>query len=367
MKPGLPLSRKAPELSRLAGPLGVQVLVAVNFGSPPLGGGDTWRASMRIDSVRSTFFATLVFASVLAASNAIAQTYPSKPVRIVVAYPPGGGADVPARIVAAAIQPTFGQQLIIENRPGASGTIGAAAVAQAAPDGYTILCTDVTAPTYAPAMYKSLPYDAGKDFVIISPIVKTALVLVAGPAWKGANLKQLVEEVKTKTSPSIGQSPSGQLATELFKARTGLNLLLVLYKGASPVLQDLVGGQISLGIVGPNSAGPLIKEGKLRAIAVTSKDRDRAFPDTPSLSEVSPDFNYISWLGMWAPAAVPRDVLARLNSEITRALNNPEVVKKFADQHLEVYPMSLSDGDKFWRSEMVLWPDVIRRAGMKAD
>ncbi len=321
---------------------------------------------MRRPALIGMLAGALALGFALPARNALAQSYPAKPVRIIVAYPPGGGADIPARIVASAVQPTFGQQLIIENRPGASGTIGAAAVAQATPDGYTILCTDVTAPTYAHALYKSLPYDASRDFTIISPIVKTPLVLVAGPAWKG-NLKQLIDEVKAKKSPSIGQSPSGQLAIELLKARTGLDLMLILYKGATPAIQDLLGGQLALAIVGPNSAGPLIKEGKLRAIAVTSKERDREFPDTPSLSEISPDFNYLSWLGMWAPSAVPRDILARLNSEITRALTTPEVIKKFADQHLEVYPMNLAEGDRFWRGEMALWPEVIRRAGIKAD
>lgn len=321
---------------------------------------------MRRPALIGMFFCVLALGLALTARTALAEAYPVKPVRIIVASSPGGGTDIAARIVASAVQPTFGQQLIIENRPGASGTIGAAAVALATPDGYTILCTDGTAPTYAHALYKSLPYDASRDFTIISPIVQTPLVLVAGPAWKG-NLTQLIDQMKAKKSPSVGQPVPAQLAIELLKIRTGLEPVTILYRGTTPLIQGLLRGHLSLAIIGRNSAEPLIKEGKLRAIAVTSKERDREFPDTPSFSEISPDFNYLSWLGMWAPAAVPRDILARLNSEITRALALPEVVKKFADQHLEVYPMNLADGDRFWRGEMALWPEVIRRAGIKAD
>ena len=332
-------------------------------------------AFLKMGGMMSRVFAAALFGTVLAAgvsfvsAEAIAQTYPSRPIRMVVAFPPGGGADIPARILAPVIQASIGQQIVIENRPGASATIGTNIVAKSAADGYTILCTDLGSTVYAQALFKDLPYDPVKELVIVSTIYKTNFMLVSGPGWKGGTtLRDIVQDAKANPGKTgIAMSPASQFAMELLKQRTGLDLLLILYKGSGASITDVIGGQVPLGVFGLNSATGMLKDGKVKGIAVTSGTRLPAHPDIPAFSEISPGYEVASWLGVWAPAGTPRDMLVRLNAEITRAQKTPEVIKAFNTLGVDLWPNNLEETAQIWKAELAIWPDLIRRLGITAN
>ena len=314
------------------------------------------------------FGIVLAVSASLVATRAPAQVYPVKPIRIIVPFTPGGGADVPARLLASAMQPALGQQIVVENRPGGNGTIGTNAVAKAAPDGYTILATSESTTVHAIALYPQLPYDPAKELVAVSTTIKTHYMLIGGPGWKGSSLKDLIEAAKASPGKlTVAMAPNAQFAFELFKVRSGLDLVPVIYKGGAPAVQDVLGGIVPLGLAGANSATALAKEGKLRVLAVTSRQRAAAFPDTPALSETLTDYEAVGWGGIWAPAGTPRDILIRLNAEISRALASSEIVKRFGDIVIDVFPNNLDESAKFWRSELAIWPDLIRKLGITAN
>ena len=297
-----------------------------------------------------------------------AQTYPSKPITMVVPYPPGGGAEIPARVVVPTMQTALGQQIIIESRPGAGGTIGANLVAKAPADGYTILLTDAAATVDAPALFPQLPYDPAKDFVIAGTVLKTYFAIMAGPGWKGATIKELIAE--SKASPkklSVAISPASQVVLGLFMLRMGADVEPVMYKGSALAVQDLLGGHVPLGMFGANTVFPLAKQGTVRVLAITNKTRHPAFPGIPALSESYPDYESIGWLGIYAPAATPRDIVVRLNAAINAAMRDPAVIKRFNEFVADVFPKDVEESNAFWRAELALWPDVIRRLGIKAN
>ena len=297
-----------------------------------------------------------------------AQAFPVKPIRIVVGYPPGGGADLPARSLAAAIQPQLGQQVIVDNRPGGGGSLAANAVAKSAPDGYTLLVTDAGPVVNAPALVKDLPYDPAKELVIASTLAKTYYMVVAGPALKAQTMKDMIAEAKAAPGKlALGHSGIGSqhhLAWEYFKVRTGIDVQSVAYKGSSASMTDVVGGQVPMAIVGPGAAVNLMRAGKVRALGISAPARLPAFPDVPALAEFAPGYTVLAWNGVWAPAAVPKAALARLNAEINRALGTPEMVRQLAEQGLEPLPNGVDESAAFWRAELAIWPDLIRRLGI---
>ena len=298
-----------------------------------------------------------------------AQSWPNKPLRFIVGFPPAGGGDISARIVANAMQ--LGQPVVVENRPGAGGTLAAAAVAKMAPDGYNFVVTDQGATIYASALFKSLSYDPQKDLVPVAPFFRTSFVVVAGPGFKGATLKDLMDEARANPDrvfvgmPGIGTQH--HLSIELFNQKSGVQFKPVPYKGGALSVQDVVGGQIPVALSGLVSTESLVKAGKLRFIAVTSKSRFPNYPDVPALSEVVPGFEAAVWVGLWSPAGLAPELLTRLNAEVSRVLRQPDVIKRYDENGFEPLPRNLAETNALVQSDLATWPDLIRRLRITLD
>ena len=273
---------------------------------------------------------TLILALALLAGSANAQTYPSRPVKVIVPFPPGGTTDIVARLVAERLGPTLGQPAVIENRAGAGGAVGAAEIARAAPDGYTLGLATVSTHGVNPAINPKLPYDALRDFTPISNLASVPNVVSAHPSLGIFDLRQLVERAKANpgkiTYASAGNGSLSHMLGELFKVSTGTDLLHVPYKGVGPALNDTLGGQVNLLFDNLPSSLPYIQSSKLRALAVSSPARLDALPGVPTFAEAGvPQLNDPSWFGLVGPAKLPEAVLARVHDAVTKALSAPEV------------------------------------------
>ena len=314
-----------------------------------------------------------VWAAALAAAcgSAGSQEFPTRTVRIVSAFPPGGGPDVASRILASVIAPALGQQVIVENRPGGGGTLGANVVAKSAADGHTLLATDHASGIYGGALYKQLPYDPAKDLAIVTPLLRAAFVFFAGPALKATNFREFVAEAKANPGriqyghPGVGTAH--HLTVELFSQRMGLEMAAIAYKGVATLAPEVAGGQIAWGIAGHVSTVGLVKAGKVRAIAVTSRERWAPYPNVPTVAEFLPGFEAFAFVTLFAPTGTPRDALARLNSEVTRALRNPDVIRKFEEVGFDPAPGTLEESNQLVQRELAVWPDVIRRLKISLD
>ncbi len=278
--------------------------------------------------------AVAAFALALGAGTAFAQAYPTKPIRLIVPFPPGGTTDVLARTVGQKLTQALGQPVIIENRPGAGATIGADAVAKSAPDGYTLLMGAVHH-TIAPNVYRKLSYDFQKDLTPVSVVAIVPNVLVVSPSFPAKNVQELVAYAKANpgklTYASNGNGTAHHLIGEQFKAQTGTNIVHVPYKGSAPAITDLMGGQVSMMFDTASSALPYIKAGKLKPLAVATAKRSSALPDVPTLAESGlPGFDIASWFGILAPTGTPPEIVNRLSTEIAKALALPDVKKQFA-------------------------------------
>jgi tripartite-type tricarboxylate transporter receptor subunit TctC len=313
-----------------------------------------------------TFARTILSVVALSISLAThAQVYPAKPVRLIVPYPAGGGTDFFARAVGAQLSQQLGQQIVVENRPGAATIIGAEAVAKSAPDGYTLLLGDTATFAVNPSLYKKLPYDAHKDLAPVTMTGRFALLLVVNPAsMKATSVKELVEEAN-KASGKIDYASPGpgsphHLAMEMFKQRTGAQFAHVPYKGAGPAIQDLLGGQIPLMFLDLAAGAPQIKSGKLRALAVASDKRIAALPDLPTVGESGvPGFEAWAWQALAVPAGTPKDIVARLNAEYRKAIGVPELRQKLIDAGIDPLQSSPEDASAYMRSETLKWAKVI--------
>ena len=273
---------------------------------------------------------TLFVALAVLAATANAQTYPSRPVKIIVPFPPGGTTDIVARLVAERLSPQLGQPTVIENRAGAGGAVGAAEIARAAPDGYTLGLATVSTHGVNPAINPKLAYDALKDFTPISNLASVPNVVSAHPALGVTDVRGLIQKAKASpgkiTYASAGNGSLSHMLGELFKASTGTDLLHVPYKGVGPALNDTLGGQVNLLFDNLPSSLPYIQSGKLRALAVSSPARLDSLPGVPTFAEAGvPQLNDPSWFGLVAPAKLPEAVLARLHEAVTKALAAPEV------------------------------------------
>lgn len=309
----------------------------------------------------------------LAATSVHGQTsaFPNRPIRVVVVVPPGGAGDTVARTAANALSAAYPQPAVVENRPGAGGTIAVNLVAKAPADGYTLVVSDQGPTVHAGALFKQLPYDPARDLTMVSWIATTTFVLVAGPGLKANNLKELIEQAKAKPgSIAYGNAGAGthhHLSMELFKLKSGTDFNPVFYKGGAPAVQDAVGGQVPIAVSGLVTTESLIKSGKLRLIAVMGQKRFPAYPDVPALAEYAPGFEGVSMLGVWAPAGTPRDVLQSLNQVITKSLTVPENVKRLTDLGLDPLVRNLDESQKIWQNELAVWPDLIRRLKITLD
>ena len=320
--------------------------------------------------MRQLMIITTAVALACAAGALQAQTFPSKPIRIIVAFPPGGGNDIIARFFSARLTGRLDQQMVIDNRGGASGIIGTEIVARAAPDGYTLLFASLTH-SMNEAIHK-LAYDTLHSFVPVALLGRGTNVLVANPSLPARSLPELIALAKAKPGAldygSGGNGSAAHLATEYFKLKAGVDIQHIPYKGTAPALQDLVGGQIALMITGLPPVLPHVKAGRLRILGVASAQRLKLFPDIPTIAESGvPGFEATQWYGILAPAATPKDVVAKLNREIAKALADPAVAAKLAGEGADPAGDTPDQFAAFIASEIDLWGKVIRATGAKAE
>ena len=308
-------------------------------------------------------------AALVVAAAAHAQ-YPAKPVRIIVPFPPGGPVDGVARQIAHRLGENLGQNFLVENRAGANSAIGSEAVAKSAPDGYTLL---VNASIFAinPHLVK-VPYDIHKDFTPVALLAKGPLVVTVSPGLDAKDVKALIADAKArpgKLAFAIGSNGSaGHLSTELFKRQAGLDLLIVPYKGSAPAYSDLMGGQIQGFIEPVLGALPLIKSGRIRALAVTSAKPIGALPGVPTVAASGlPGFEFYVWYGLWGPAGLPKDVLDKLNAEVNRVLTSADMRERFEGQGFETQTATPAEFAKFVRDDSARSAGIIKEVGIKAE
>jgi tripartite-type tricarboxylate transporter receptor subunit TctC len=313
-------------------------------------------------------------ASLAFAGAALAQAWPAQPVRMVIPWPPGGGNDILGRMLAEALAPALGQPVVVDNRGGANGLIGADAVAKAAPDGYTIMFHTVTTHLINPSFYAKVPYDTVGDFAPVALIGEAAHVLVAHPGFPAKSVSDLVAAAKNEPGKisyaSFGNGSSSHLSGALFCSLLGINLSHVAYKGSGPALNDTMGGHIPLFFATVAAALPSIKAGKVRALAVTTGSRSRMLPDVPTVDEAAGTRGYETSVmyGVWAPARTPDAIVNRLNTEIVQAARSPALAGKFADQGIEVARAhSPADMAAYIRAQAPKWAKLVRDSGAKAE
>ena len=319
---------------------------------------------------------TLLHAAVTAvtlsfALAAGAQTYPQKPVRIVVPYPPGGTVDLVARHLAQQLGTQVGQQIVVENRAGANGTIGSDFVSKAAPDGYTLL---VQASIFVinPLFLKNVPYDVQRDFAPISNIGSVPLLVTAHPSVPAGSLREFVALVRANpdkyTFATTSFGSAGHLTEEVIRRDAGLSILIVPYKGAGPALTDIVGGQVSALADPLPSSYPHVKGGRLRALAVTSRERIAFMPEVPTMAESGfPGFEMLSWYGLWGPPALPRDIADRLAAEVVRAVKSPEMQEKLASQGFLPRGSTAPEFAAYIKDEIAKYAKIVKEANIKVD
>jgi tripartite-type tricarboxylate transporter receptor subunit TctC len=300
---------------------------------------------------------------------ALAQPYPSKPIRLVVTFPPGGAPDTLARVFSEKAQ--LGQTVVVDNVPGAGGNIGADKVAKAAADGHTLVMATVGTHAINGSLYSKMPYDMVKDFVPVAHVASTPNLLVVNNDLPVKSVAELITYLKANPnklsfgSPGIGSSV--HVSGELFKSLTGTHMQHVPYKGRQFAIPDLVGGSIQLMFDNMPSALPMVKEGKLRALAQTTAKRSSAAPDVPTVAETVPGFEATSWFAVYAPAGTPRDIVVRLNAELQRVFKLPDVVDRLKALGLEPWLSTPEELAAFQQKEIVKWAKVVKDSGAKAE
>lgn len=316
---------------------------------------------------------TLMALSAVAAVQAqsAAQAYPSKPIRIVVTFTSGGAPDIIARLLGERFTAAWGQPVIIDNKPGSGGNIGADFVAKAAPDGYTMVVGTVGTHSINGALYAKMPYDMVKDFSPVSLLATTPNLLVVNNDVPAKTVQELIDLGKREGKMSFASSGSGtsiHVSGELFKSMTGIDMTHIPYKGRASALPDLLGGRVTMMFDNMPSSLPLVREGKLRALGVTSLTRSAAAPDIPTIAESGlPGFEAVSWFAMFAPPGTPKPVVDKIQAEISRILKTPEVAKRLTDIGLEPVGSTPEDLAAYQRSEIVKWAKVVKDSGARAE
>jgi tripartite-type tricarboxylate transporter receptor subunit TctC len=306
------------------------------------------------------------------AATVFAQSYPTKPIRLISPYAPGGGSDTLARVIGPKLTESWGQPVIVENRPGAAGSIGAEAAAKATPDGYTVLVTPNAVLTINPHIYAKLRYDPIRDFAPITIATNSPYLLVVHPGVPAANVKELIAHARAKPGQlsysSSGNGSSTHLAGVLFSQLAGIQLLHVPYKGAAPAIVDLLGGQIQMRFSSVVPVLPHVRAGKLRALGISSAKRYGPLPDIATINESGlPGFVVESWYGILAPARTPRPIVTKLNSEIVRHLNSDDMKSRMAADGAEVIGSTPDELAKWIRDDLARWAKPVRDAGAKAE
>jgi tripartite-type tricarboxylate transporter receptor subunit TctC len=322
----------------------------------------------------------LVFAAaLLPAGIALAQgnpaapaTYPVKPIRLVVPFTPGGSTDILARAIGLELTKAWGQAVVIDNVPGAGGSLGADKVAKASADGYTLLMGHIGTLAVNPSLYPALPYDPVKSFAPVAWVARVPNVLVVNPQVAARSVKELVALAKSRPGQlnygSGGNGSAANLATEYFKLQTGTSLLHIPYRGTAPAINDLIGGQIQVLFTGAPAVLSQIRNGQLRALAVSSPQRLPALPDLPTVAEAGyKDFEADQWYGVVAPAGTPRDIINKLNTQINLALNAPELKARLSSEGAVATPTTPEAFGKHIASEIARWKPVIQSGRVKTD
>ncbi len=307
-----------------------------------------------------------------AATLAGAQSYPTRPIKLIVPFPPAGSTDLSARAVAGKLSERIGQPVIIENRPGAGGNIGTEVVAKSAPDGYTLIVGTVGTHAINPGLYSKMPYDHVKDFAPVILLSKTPNVLVVNPNLPVNSVADVIRLAKSKpdelTFASSGSGTSIHLSGELFKTMAGVQMTHIPYKGSGPMLIDLISGQVSMAFDNLSAAMQHIKAGKLKALATTGTQRTPNLPDLPTIAEAGlAGYDSTSWNAIFAPAGTPRDVVDRLNREIRAILESPETRRFFTEQGAEAGGGTPAELAEFVRAETTKWQKVVKDSGAKVD
>jgi tripartite-type tricarboxylate transporter receptor subunit TctC len=300
------------------------------------------------------------------------QTYPSKPVRIINPFAPGGATDIIARHMAQKLTDAWGQPVIVENRPGASGAIGVQAVARSAPDGYTLLIATQTTHAANPALYQNLPYDAAKDFAPLTLAGSTPLALVVHPSVGVTSVGQLLERAREKPGSLLyasgGNGTSQHLTAELMKSLSKTFLVHIPYKGAGPAMTDLLGGQVHLMFDNLPTALPHVKSGRLRALAVSTAERSPLAPELPTMAESGlAGFDISTWFAFFAPAGTPADVVERIAKDMRHALSTPDTRERLTAIGVDIRASTPDELARFHRAELDKWAKIIKESGAKLD
>ena len=308
----------------------------------------------------------------VACAGAVAQPYPSKPIRFVVATAAGGASDIVARTVAERMQEGLGQPIVVEAKPGANGNLAAEYVARSAPDGYTMMMGTIGVMAINVSMYRKTPFDPLTDFTAVAPLVSFSNMLVVRNDLPAKSVKELVEYARANPgklrygSPGSGGSP--HMAMVVFGQMNNLDIVHVPYKGAAAALNDLLGGHIDMAFSDPLVTTPQVKAGRVRALAVSGPQRLESAPDIPTVAEAGvPGFSVVGWLGIVVPAGTPRDRIAMLNAEANKALANPDVRKRLIDNGALITPGTPEDFDKLVRSEHARWRKVVTESKLVVD
>ena len=319
-------------------------------------------------TLRSLLWAAM---SCLLAASVQAQPYPSKPVRVVVPYPPGGTTDIVARVLFQQVAESTGQQFVIDNRAGAGGNIGAEHVAKSPADGYTVLI-GTTAHAINMSLFKSLNYDVQKDLAPVSLLTQGPLVLVTHPQFPANSVKELIDMAKAKPGSlnfaSSGNGQSTHLSAELFNSMAGTKMVHVPYKGSAPALSDLMTGQVGIMFDTTLSAMPFVRAGKLKALGVTSPQRTPAAPEVPTIAESGlPGYEVFAWNGVFVPAGTPKAIVVQLNEEIRKAMQLPQVRDKFSAQGFAASWNTPDQFGVFVRNEVDKWARTVKASGATLD
>jgi tripartite-type tricarboxylate transporter receptor subunit TctC len=307
-----------------------------------------------------------------AAALAQAQSFPSKPIRLVCPFPPGGAVDIASRAIAAELSKTIGQTVNVENKPGAGGNIGGVDVARSAPDGYSLLMTTSGIQAINPVLYRKMPFDPNKDLVSVAALVSLSNVLVVHPSVKANSVADLLAMVRAEpgkvTFASSGSGTSIHMSGEMFMHLTGTRMIHVPYKGSAPAITDLLGGQVQIMFDNIPSALPHIRSGKLRALATTGGQRDPALPDLPTIAEAGvKGYEAGVWFGLAAPAGTPPEVIAKISAEAIKGTRSPEFVKRMTELGYVVMGYGPERMTAMLRDELARWTPVIKASGAVAD
>lgn len=314
---------------------------------------------------------TVALAADMAAAQATAASFPDKPLKIVVTFTSGGAPDLLARILSEKLSNVWGQPVIVDNKPGAGGNVGADYVAKAPGDGYTIVVGTVGTHSINPALYSKMPYDAVKDFTPITLLATTPNMLVINNDVPAKNLKDFIALGKKEgkmTFASAGSGTSIHVSGELFKTMTGIDMVHIPYKGRATAIPDVLGGRVTMMFDNMPSSLQLVREGKLRALGVTSSARSPAAPEIPTIAEAGlPGFDAVSWFALFAPANTPKPIIDKWQTEVRRILKLPDVAKRLADAGLDAVGGTPVELAAYQKSEMTKWAKVVKDSGAKAD